>query len=209
MDDAKRIVIEGTGIPLRGNDIDTDRIVPARYLKSVVFEGLGAHAFEDDRAQLRAADKLHPFDDPRFASGQVLLVNQNFGCGSSREHAPQALLRYGKGIRAIVGESFADIFRGNCVALGIPCVTVDAAAAERLIAAVEQDPALVVRLDLQTRTVLAGGRDAPVGIDDGTRAQFIDGRWDAVAELLGARDAIFAKARSIPYFSAYGAHAER
>jgi 3-isopropylmalate/(R)-2-methylmalate dehydratase small subunit len=205
MDDANatRAVIEGTGIALRGNDIDTDRILPARYLKSVVFEGLGEHAFEDDRSQLRAAGRLHPFDDPRYATGSVLFVNQNFGCGSSREHAPQALLRWHGGVRAIVGESFAEIFRGNCVSLGIPCVTVDAAAAGELLATVERDPALAVRLDLRARTLSAGGRDIAVGIDDGTRAQFLEGRWDGTAELLASRDAILAKAQSLPYFRAY------
>jgi 3-isopropylmalate/(R)-2-methylmalate dehydratase small subunit len=203
MEDAKRIVIAGCGIPLRGNDIDTDRIVPARYLKSVVFEGLGEHAFEDDRAQLRAAGRQHPFDDPRFERGTILLVNQNFGCGSSREHAPQALLRWKSGIRAIVGESFAEIFRGNCVALGIPCVVADAGAIESLASAVEANPGLELRLDLRTRTLSAGEREVHVSIDDGARAQFLEGHWDSTAELLASKAQILEAARAIPYFRQY------
>jgi 3-isopropylmalate/(R)-2-methylmalate dehydratase small subunit len=203
MEDAKRTVIEGTGVPLRGHDIDTDRILPARYLKAVVFEGLGAHAFEDDRGQLRASGKTHPFDDPRFAGGTLLVVNKNFGCGSSREHAPQALLRWNRGVAAVVGESFAEIFRGNCVALGIPCVTADAAAIDDVQRAVERDPTLVLRLDLRNRTLSAGGRDVSVGIDDGARAQFLEGRWDSTAELLASTSRILELSRTLPYFRQY------
>ena len=203
MEDAKRTVIAGTGMPVRGNDIDTDRILPARYLKAVVFEGLGEHAFEDDRGQLRAAGRLHPFDDPRFAKANVLVVNQNFGCGSSREHAPQALLRWKHGIQAVVGESFAEIFRGNCVALGIPCVIADAATIDGLLGTIESDPATPLRLDLRTRTLTAGLREFPIVIDDGVRAQFLDGRWDSTAELLASKDAILQRAASLPYFRRY------
>ena len=203
MQDAKRTVISGTGIPVRGNDIDTDRIIPARYLKSVVFEGLGEHAFEDDRAQLLAAGKLHSFDDPRFSEATVLVVNQNFGCGSSREHAPQALVRWHHGVKAVIGESFAEIFRGNCTALGVPCVTVDGATIEALQAGIEAAPAVKVELDLRSRTVSLGGKSYPVTIADGARTQFLEGRWDSTAELLAARDRILATARAIPYFHGY------
>jgi 3-isopropylmalate/(R)-2-methylmalate dehydratase small subunit len=204
MEDVKRIVIKARAVPLRGNDIDTDRIIPARFLKTVVFDGLGEHAFEDDRAQLEAAGKTHPFDDARFAGARVLLVNRNFGCGSSREHAPQALIRWGKGLQAIVGESFAEIFYGNCVATGVPCAVVDAATAEALIAAVEKDPALEIQVDLRTRTITAGTATYPFTMADGPRTQFIEGRWDSTAELLATKDQIRAKAAKIPYFSNYG-----
>jgi 3-isopropylmalate/(R)-2-methylmalate dehydratase small subunit len=204
MEDVKRIVIKARAVPVRGNDIDTDRIIPARFLKTVVFDGLGEHAFEDDRAQLAAAGKTHPLDEPRFAGARVLLVNRNFGCGSSREHAPQALIRWGQGLQAIVGESFAEIFYGNCVATGVPCAVVDARSVEALMAAVEKDPSLEVEVDLATRTVTAGSATYPFTMADGPRTQFMEGRWDSTAELLAAKDAVRATAAKIPYFTNYG-----
>jgi 3-isopropylmalate/(R)-2-methylmalate dehydratase small subunit len=204
MQDVKRIVIQARAVPVRGNDIDTDRIIPARFLKTVVFEGLGEHAFEDDRAQLEAAGKTHPFDDARFTGARVLIVNRNFGCGSSREHAPQALIRWGQGLQAIVGESFAEIFFGNCVATGVPCAVVDAATAEALLAAVEKDPSLEVKVDLQTKTITAGTATYAFTMPDGPRTQFIEGRWDSTAELLASKDAIRTTASKIPYFTNYG-----
>ena len=112
-------IVKGSGVPVRGNDIDTDRIIPARFLKCVTFEGLGDNAFADDIAGLAAQGKVHPFRDPAYKNGSILVSNQNFGCGSSREHAPQALKRWG--IRAIIAESYSEIFFGNCVAIGVPC----------------------------------------------------------------------------------------
>jgi 3-isopropylmalate/(R)-2-methylmalate dehydratase small subunit len=203
MQDPKRIVISGPGVPVRGNDIDTDRIIPARFLKTVVFEGLGEHAFEDDRSQLQEARKTHSFDDPRFSGAQVLVVNKNFGCGSSREHAPQALARWGKGIAAIVGESFAEIFFGNCIALGLPCVTADAATVEALQSAIEQTPAAELRVDLGAKTVKAGDRVYAVAIPDGPRKQLMEGRWDSTAELVAQKDRIVATAARIPYFRGF------
>jgi 3-isopropylmalate/(R)-2-methylmalate dehydratase small subunit len=205
MEDVKRIRLSGRGIPVRGNDIDTDRIIPARFLKTVVFEGLGEHAFEDDRAALTKEGRQHPFDDSRYAGARILLVNKNFGCGSSREHAPQAILRWGKGISGIIGESFAEIFFGNCVALGIPCVTVDEKKIAELMNLVEQSPNTDVTIDLEAKSIAAGDARYGLAIADGPRQQFLEGRWDSTAELLASKERIRATAAKIPYFRGYEA----
>src|SRR6187401_2793738 len=132
--------LAGTALPLRGDNIDTDRIIPARFLRAITFEGLEQHLFEDDRKQLEAAGSVHRTADPTYAGASILLVNANFGCGSSREHAPQAIRR--SGIRAVVGESYSEIFFGNSVALGMPCVTADHASLAALMQLVEEDPAV-------------------------------------------------------------------
>jgi 3-isopropylmalate/(R)-2-methylmalate dehydratase small subunit len=199
--DTKRTTIVGTAVPVRGNDIDTDRIIPARYLRTVTFEGLGKHAFEDDRAELRAAGKQHPFDDAAFAGASVLLVNKNFGCGSSREHAPQALLRWNGGIKALVGESFADIFLGNCVTLGVPCIRVSQEAVATLMSLTEQDPTLTITVDLEQRRVNAGTFSVEFELAEGLRKQFLDGTWDSTTELLFNQEQIHAVAARLPYIN--------
>jgi 3-isopropylmalate/(R)-2-methylmalate dehydratase small subunit len=201
--DAKRVTITGRAISVRGNDIDTDRIIPARYLRCVTFDGLGEHVFEDDRAQMRVKGHAHPFDNPAFAGAEILFVNRNFGCGSSREHAPQAIMRWGKGIRAIVGESFAEIFFGNCVALGIPCVTADEATIQRLMGENESEPEREFAVDLQEMTVSAGGEAFPIHLPDGARRQFLEGRWDSTFELMEGKEQIAATAKGLPYFNAW------
>jgi 3-isopropylmalate/(R)-2-methylmalate dehydratase small subunit len=203
MDDLKRVKITGKAIPVRGNDIDTDRIIPARYLKCVVFDGLGEHAFEDDRSQLKERGQTHSIDNPAYASAEIMLVNKNFGCGSSREHAPQAIMRWGKGVKAIVGESFAEIFFGNCVALGIPCAVVDEAGANRLQAAAEENPCAEFTFDVEKQVVTVGPTSVPFEIPAGVRQQFLEGKWDSTAELLAAKDEIVSTAAKLPYFNGW------
>jgi 3-isopropylmalate/(R)-2-methylmalate dehydratase small subunit len=195
--------VTGRPLPLRGNDIDTDRIIPARFMKAITFDGLGQYAFYDARFDAEGKARGHVLDDPRYrAKGpRVAVVNKNFGCGSSREHAPQALLRWG--VKAIVGESFADIFFGNCVALGIPCVTASEADVARLLAAVEDDPAHDLAVDLDAMT--AGYRAAtyPVHVPPGARQQLLEGTWDATRILLDALDQTRAAAARLPYVSGF------
>lgn len=191
--------VSGTSVPLLLNDIDTDRIIPARYLRCVTFDGLGEHTFEDDRKQ----DSRHPFDDPRFAGASVLIAGRNFGCGSSREHAPQSLLRWG--IKAIVAESFAEIFFGNCTSLGIPCVCALRADLETLGAAVQADPNLVVTVDLVAREVRAGSIVAKVTMLESARQSLTTGQWDFLGQLLDNKAGIAATAAKLPYLNHFAA----
>ena len=193
--------IAGRAVPLRGHDIDTDRIIPARFLKSVTFEGLETHVFEDDRKQLAERGGLHPFSNPRYTGAAVLLVNGNFGCGSSREHAPQALRRWG--IRAVVGESFSEIFFGNAVALGMACLTVSAKDAEALLSAVEADPNLELAVSVSGETVAAGGRRYHAAIPAGARQALTSGSWDATGALLDNFDQVREIAAQLPYINGF------
>jgi 3-isopropylmalate/(R)-2-methylmalate dehydratase small subunit len=188
--------VEGTAVPLHGDDIDTDRIIPARYLRTVSFEGLERHLFEDDR---KAAP--HPFDDPRFAGARVLLVHSNFGCGSSREHAPQAIQRWG--IRAIVGVSFSDIFLGNATAIGLPCLTAERADLDALMAFVEQHPQSPVRVDLITLTCESDAFTCTLGMPAPVRDAFVSGAWDITGTLLDRYDEVRAVAARLPYLTGF------
>ncbi len=192
-----RRLIRGRAVAVRGNDIDTDRIIPARFLRTVTFDGLGEHAFEDDRAA-----EGHPFDNPRFAGASILVANANFGCGSSREHAPQALMRWG--IEAFVAVSFAEIFFGNCTALGLPCLRASERDVERLMGAVEADPALVVEVDVEAQSARFGGQSMAAVMPEGPREQLATGTWDALGQLLEAGDEIGRTARRLPYLSSFG-----
>jgi 3-isopropylmalate/(R)-2-methylmalate dehydratase small subunit len=193
--------VAGRGLPLRGHDIDTDRIIPARFLKSVSFEGLETHAFEDDRKQLEERGQVHPFSNPRYKGARILIVNGNFGCGSSREHAPQAIQRWG--IRAIIGESFSEIFFGNSVALGMPCLTVPSQDAEALLAAVEGDPQTEISVSVASQTVEANGRTYQASIPAGAREAFTAGTWDATGLLLDDFDRVRNVAKNLPYISGF------
>lgn len=188
--------IVGRSVVVRGADIDTDRIIPARFLRTVTFDDLGGHAFEDDRATGE-----HPFDQARFQGASILLANANFGCGSSREHAPQALMRWG--IKGFVAESFAEIFFGNCIAMGLPCVRVAAEGMQTLMAAIERDPAQEIAIDLATRTVRYAGGEQAAAIADGPREQFLKGSWDSLGQLLAAGDRIESTTRKLPYMAGF------
>lgn len=189
--------VQGRGIVLRGNNVDTDQIIPARYLRMVTFDGLGRHVFEDER---KAAGGSHPFDDARFAGSRILFVNDNFGSGSSREHAPQALARWG--IEAIVGESFAEIFFGNSTTLGLPLVTVPTATAVKLQDLVESDPGIEFELDVD-RLRLTGGGEFAVSLPAPTREALLSGRWDALGELRENMEAVRKVHDDLPYVSGF------
>ena len=192
--------VKGQAIPVRGNDIDTDRIIPARFLRCVVFDGLGEHAFEDDRLGLKAKGQLHAFDEPKFRGSRILFVNKNFGCGSSREHAPQALMRWG--IQAVVGESFAEIFFGNCVALGIPCLTASEESMARLMSNAETSSTAEWNLDL-AKGLIMGPSEESVSLPAGPKSQFLSGRWNSLNELLTNAKAIEVVAANLPYVSGW------
>jgi 3-isopropylmalate/(R)-2-methylmalate dehydratase small subunit len=192
--------VSGRALPLRGHDIDTDRIIPARFLRSVTFDGLEQYVFVDERAGSSAAARahgVHPFDDPHFQGASVLLVNSNFGCGSSREHAPQALQRWG--IRAVVGESFSEIFFGNSLALGMPCVSASPEDVRRIMDAVEQDPSLTLDVDVRGLTVAFGETRAGLTMPRAARDAFLDGSWDATGLLLQRFEEVEAVAERLPY----------
>ncbi len=192
--------VTGRACVLRGDDIDTDRIIPARFLRCVTFDGLGEHAFEDDRIQAKGD---HPLDDDRFDGAAVLVVGANFGCGSSREHAPQALMR--SGFQAFVGLSFAEIFAGNCTALGLPYVTLAENDLAALMDSVTLDPDQQVEVDVEARSVTSRAGTVPATIPDGVRKQLLENRWNGTEVLLEAGDAIEASASRIPYLSNFSA----
>jgi 3-isopropylmalate/(R)-2-methylmalate dehydratase small subunit len=191
----------GRALPLRGDNIDTDRIIPARFLRSVSFEGLEDHLFEDDVQQWRASGTVHPLADPRFERASVLVVNDNFGCGSSREHAPQAIRR--RGFKGVIGQSFSEIFFGNSVALGMPCVAASAEHVAELQAAVDRSPTTEVCIDLEGQTISFGGITRPFSLPAAARDSFLAGTWDATALLLDRFEDVERTARALPYVSGY------
>jgi 3-isopropylmalate/(R)-2-methylmalate dehydratase small subunit len=189
--------LEGHALPLRGHDIDTDRIMPARFLVAVSFEGLERHLFEDDRK----ADPAHPFNDTRYSGASILVVNANFGCGSSREHAPQGLVR--AGYSAIVGESFSEIFQGNAAMLGMPCFAADHGDVDRLQSLIEKTPDVVVAADVASGNVTAGPLRFAAPLPAALRDGFLSGQWNPTAMLLDRFDAVRAVAARLPYVSGF------
>ena len=190
-------VITGRGIPLRGDDIDTDRIMPARFLRATSFDGLERHLFEDDRA----TRPDHPFNDARFAGATLLVVNSNFGCGSSREHAPQGLAR--SGIRAIVGESFSEIFQGNAAMLGVPCFAAEGQAIERLQTLIELTPDLTIAARVDSGLITAGPLRLAATLPAALRDGFLSGQWNPTAMLLERFDEVRAVADRLPYLNGF------
>ena len=189
--------IKSKGLPLRGNDIDTDRIIPARFLKSVTFEGLGEHAFEDDIEALSKLGKTHPFRDSKYNGAGILVSNRNFGCGSSREHAPQALLRFG--IKAIIAESYSEIFFGNCVSIGIPCFAASHETSEEILSFIEKKPDEEFAVSVKELNAKVGEKTFELKLAAGPRGQFLDGSWHARSVLLLNKEKIESLANSLPY----------
>ena len=200
MEVQKIVRIEGTALPMRGNDIDTDRIMPARYLRAVTFDGLERYLFEDERKGSAAGDKatsVHPFDDPRYRGASIVIVNRNFGCGSSREHAPQGLLR--AGIHAVLGESFSEIFFGNSLMIGLPCVTASPDHIAALMARAESQPETRLRIDLEKGTCIMGDFTCRISLPPHARDALVTGAWDTTGLLLERYEEVAAVAARLPY----------
>jgi len=201
MNDLSRKQIKGAGVAVRGNEIDTDRIIPARFLKCVTFDGLGKNVFYDERYDAEGSQKPHAFNDSRFADATLLVVNKNFGCGSSREHAPQAIMRWG--IQAIIGESFAEIFAGNCQTLGVPAVCLGTPEVKALMQAIEADPQLEIVMDLEAKVVRYDGREVGFELNEGVRVSLVAGKWDSTALLRENEEAVRKTALRIPYMNQF------
>lgn len=189
--------ITGTGIYVPGDDVDTDRIIPARYLKCITFDGLGEFAFNDERFNEDGSEKPHPLNDPRFKGASILLAGSNFGCGSSREHAPQSLYRYG--FRAIIGGSFAEIFYGNSIKLGMPCLTASRGDIEKLAAAIKENPELEITVDVAAATVSYGDTTMQAQLSKGAKDSLLEGKWDPIADLLEGAAQVDEVAATLPY----------
>ncbi len=196
---AKLTSITGRAVAVPGNDIDTDRIIPARFLKAVTFDGLGEGLFFDARKAVSAAGQVHPLDDARFRGAKILLSGANFGCGSSREHAPQAIQKFG--FRTVVAESYAEIFFGNSTTIGLPCVSAAREDIAKLTSAVEANPALEVTVDLVAQEIRFGSQTVKLTMRDSARDALVHGRWDPIGELLEGAEAVAATASQLPYLA--------
>lgn len=197
---AKISSVSGHAVSVPGNDIDTDRIIPARFMKCVTFDGLGEFLFYDVRKNADGSNRDHPLNEQRFKGATILISGANFGCGSSREHAPQAIQKYG--FRAVVAENFAEIFFGNCTTLGIPCLSATRDDIAKLTAAVQANPQIEVTLDLANREIRFGQQKIPATMRESARDALVNGRWDAIGELLEGRPAVAERARTLPYLAA-------
>ncbi len=193
--------ISGKPLPLVGNDIDTDRIIPARFLRAITFEDLGEEVFRDERFASDGSEQDHPFNDTRYKGASILIVNRNFGCGSSREHAPQAIMRFG--IKAIIGQSFAEIFAGNCTSLGIPTFTGTASVIEMLQQQAQQAPATEIHLDIESKTAKSNGNLIQLDMVESARTALLSGTWDTLAILLKNEESIDSVYKKLPYVSGF------
>jgi 3-isopropylmalate/(R)-2-methylmalate dehydratase small subunit len=191
--------VSGTALPMRGNDIDTDRIIPARYLKEVTFARMGEYPFFDERFDGAGKKQDHVFNDPEYRGASILFVNKNFGCGSSREHAPQALYRFG--LKAIVGESFAAIFAGNCTIMGVPTVTVATPDMEQLMKSVEEAPRTEYTIDLEAKTLAYAGRKIAIDLPETYRSALTSGSWDSTSLLRANLEQVKQTAAKLPYIN--------
>ena len=189
--------VSGAAVHVPGNDIDTDRIIPARFMKCVTFDGLGEYLFYDVRKDGDGNDRQHPLNEERFKGASILVSNANFGCGSSREHAPQAIYRYG--FRAVIAESFAEIFFGNCTTLGVPCVTAAAEDVKALSAAIDADPSAEITIDVENARVSGAGLDFPVVIPESAHEALTTGQWDPIAELQAGESDIEERVNALGY----------
>ncbi len=190
--------VTGRAVFIPGADIDTDRIIPARFMKCVTFDGLGEFAFYDVRFDEHGVKTKHPLNDPRFTEASILVAGENFGCGSSREHAPQSLRKYG--FNGVIAESFAEIFYGNSTTLAMPCVMASAADIVKIKDAVEADPPTEITIDVKSLKVRSsGGLDISVTMPDSAREALLSGRWDPIQELLDNESAIEKKAKELHY----------
>jgi 3-isopropylmalate/(R)-2-methylmalate dehydratase small subunit len=183
-----------------GNDIDTDRIIPARFMKCITFDGLGEFLFYDVRKDSDGNDVPHPLNEERFKGATILLSGANFGCGSSREHAPQAIQKYG--FRGVIAENFAEIFFGNSTTLGMPCATVTREDIAKVVSAVEADPTVEVTIDVEAQVVRFGDQSVPAEIRGSARDGLLNGRWDAIAELHEGVPQVKETAAKLPYMAA-------
>lgn len=191
--------VTGRGVPVNGDDIDTDRIIPARFMKCVTFDGLGEYVFHDVRRNEDGTDRTHPLNEARFAGASLLISGNNFGCGSSREHAPQAIYR--AGFRAVIAEGFAEIFFGNSIQLGMPCVTAEGKDLDLLRAAVSADPEVLVTIDVVKKEIRFGDQRIPCEIREGARNALMNGKWDPLQDLLSHAEEVEAVAASLPYMA--------
>ena len=197
---AKITFVTGRGVYVAGNDIDTDRIIPARFMKCVTFDGLGEFLFYDVRKNADGSDRAHPLNEARFQGATILLSGLNFGCGSSREHAPQAIQKHG--FKAVIAESYAEIFFGNCTTLGMPCATASREDIAKIAAAIEKNPATEIVLDVAKQEIRFAGQTVKAAVRDSARDGLVHGLWDSIGELLDGLPAAKATAAKLPYLAA-------